>query len=96
MHRADPYATRPSPHRRGDRPAPPPPRGGPASSLLQPPPHLGPAPLTPRRTRVTIRETPRPAPRRPGAWIGNYRIHPLDVISIVLGIAILLAIVWPK
>ena len=38
----------------------------------------------------------RPSPRRPGAWIGNYRIHPLAVISIVLGIAILLAIVWPK
>lgn len=95
MHRADPYATRPSPRRRARR-GPLAPRGGPASSLLQPPPHLGPAPLTPRRTRVTIRETPRPAPRRPGAWIGNYRIHPLDVISIVLGIAILLAIVWPK
>jgi hypothetical protein len=95
VHRADPYATRPSPRRRGP-PRPLPPRGGPASSLLQPPPHLGPAPLTPRRTRVTIRENPRPAPRRPGAWIGNYRIHPLDVISIALGIAILLAIFWPK
>ena len=94
MHRADPYTTRPSPRRRG-RHDPLPPRGGPASSLLQPP-HLGPAPLTPRSTRVTIRDNPRPAPRRPGTWIRTYRIHPLDVITVALGIAILLAIFWPK
>lgn len=91
MHRADPYASRPSPHRRGRHDSLP--RGGPASSLLQPPPELGPAPLTPRRARVWIRETPRPAPRRPGIWIGSYRIHVLDVIAVVLAIALLLVIV---
>lgn len=94
MHRADPYANRPSPRRRDRRDLPP--RGGPASSLLRPPPDPGPAPLTPRRTRVTIRETPGAAPRRPGIWIGGYRIHALDVIAMVLGIAVLLAIVWPQ
>ena len=93
MHRADPYANRPSPRRRG-RHDPLPPRGGPASSLLQPPPHLGPAPLTPQRARVTIRETPCPAPRRPGT--GGYRIHVLDVITVLLGIAVLLAIFWAQ
>lgn len=94
MHRADPYASRPSPRRRG-RHDPLPVRGGPASSLLQPSPDPDPdpAPLMPRRSRVTIRET-RPAPRRPGTWIGNYRIHPLDVITVLLGIAVLLAIFW--
>ena len=91
MHRADPYTSRPSPRRR-DRRDPLPPRGGSASSLLEPP---GPAPLTPTRARVTIRETPRSAPRRSGIWIGGYRIHALDVIAVVLGIAVLLAIVWP-
>jgi hypothetical protein len=50
----------------------------------------------PRRARVTIRETPRPAPRRPGTWIGRYRIHPLDVITAVLGIAVLLAVFWQQ
>ena len=40
----------------------------------------------PRRARVTIREPPRPAPRRPATWIGSYRIHPRDVITVVLGI----------
>ncbi len=92
MHRADPYASRPSPHWRGRHDSPP--RGGPASSLLQPPPDLGPAPLTPRRAQVWIREIPRPAPRRPGIWIGRYRIHVLDVIMAVLGIAVLLVIFW--
>jgi hypothetical protein len=72
-----------------------PPRGGPASALLQPPPHLGPAPLTSRRTRVTLRETPRPAPRRPGIWIGSYRVHALDVVALLLGLAVVVAIVWP-
>ena len=86
MHRADPYADRPSPRRRGRR-DPLPPRGGPASSLLEPP---GPAPLTPTRARVTIRQLP------PGRrWLRGYRIHALDVIAVVLGIAVLLAIVWP-
>ena len=39
---------------------------------------------------------PRHPPRRPGAWIGGYRIHVLDVITIVLGIAVLVAIFWPQ
>jgi hypothetical protein len=94
VHRADPYADPPSPRWRGRRDSPP--HGGPASSLLHPPPDPGPAPLTPRRVRVTIRETPRSAPRRPGIWIGGYRIHALDVITLLLGIAVLLAIVWPQ
>ena len=94
VHRADPRADGPSPRWRGRRDSPP--RGGPASSLLHPPPDPSPAPLTPRRVRVTIRETPRFAPRRPGIRIGSYRIHVLDVIAIVLGIAVLLAIAWPQ
>ena len=92
MHRADPHTSRPSPRRRGRR-DPLPPRGGPASTLLQPP---GPAPLTPTRARVTIRETPRSAPRRPGIWIRGYRIHALDVIALLLGLAVLAAIAWPR
>jgi hypothetical protein len=56
MHKADPLADRPSPHRRSRHDVPS--RGGPASSLLQPPPGLGPAPLTPRRAQVWIREIP--------------------------------------
>ena len=95
MHRADPRASRPSPRRRGRHDTLPP-RGGPASTLLSPPLDPGPAPLTPRRTRVTIRETPRAAPRRPGIRIGGYRIHVLDVIAVVLGIAVILAISWPQ
>jgi len=94
MHRTDPLASHPSPRRRGRR-DPLPVRGAPASSLLHPPPDPGPAPWTPRRARVTIRET-RPASRRPGTWIGNYRIHPLDVITALLAIAVLLAIVWQR
>jgi hypothetical protein len=74
-------------------PRPPPPRGGLASTLLRPPPDPGPAPLTPRRTRVTIRET---RATRPGIRIGSYRIHVLDVVTVVLGIAVLLAIFWPR
>lgn len=49
----------------------------------------------PRRARVTIRETPRPTPRRPGIWIGGYRVHGLDVIALVAGVAVLLAVFWP-
>ena len=90
MHRADPYADRP-PRRRQGRRDPLPPRGGPVSTLLQPPPHLGPAPLTPRRTRVTIRET-RTAPHRP--WLRGYRVHPLDVITVLLGFTVVIAIFW--
>jgi hypothetical protein len=48
----------------------------------------------PRRARVTIRGTPSPVTRRPGTWIGSYRIHPLDVITVVLGIAVLVAVFW--
>ena len=93
MHRADPRASRPPSRRRGRRDTLPP-RGGPASTLLTPPLDPGPAPLTPRRTRVTIRATPRTAPRRPGIRVGSYRIHILDVIAVVLGLAVLLAISW--
>ena len=89
MHRADPHANRPSPRTRGRRDSPP--RGGPASSLLSLPPDPGPAPLTPQRARVAIREIP----HRTGIRIGSYRVHALDVITVVLGIAVLLAIFWP-
>jgi hypothetical protein len=95
MHRADPCASRPSPRRRGRR-DPLPQRDGPASSHHQPPPHQGPAPQTPRRAQVSIRETPRPAPRLPGTRIGGYRIHVLDMITAVLVVAVLLAIFWPR
>ena len=90
MHRADPYADRPSPRRRGHRDSLP--RGGPASTLLTPPPDPGPAPLAPQRARVTIREIPRST----GLRIGSYRVHVLDVIALVLGLAVLLAIFWPR
>ena len=50
--------------------------------------------MTPRRAQVWIREISRRAPRRPGIWIGSYRIHVLDVITAVLGIAVLLAVIW--
>jgi hypothetical protein len=89
VHRADPGTSRPSSRWR-DRHDPLPQRGGPASALLQPPPDPGPAPLTPRRAQVTIREIP----LRP-RLLGGYRIHALDVIALVLGIAVLLAIFWP-
>jgi hypothetical protein len=92
MHRADPFASPPSPRRRGRR-DPLPPRGGPASSLLEPPPDPGPAPWIPRRTRGTVGGLP---PRRPGIRVGGYRIHALDVIAVLLGIAVLLAITWPR
>jgi hypothetical protein len=90
VHRADPHANQPSSHWRGRRDSPP--RGGPASSLLRPPTDPGPATLTPRRARVTIREIP----GRTGIRIGGYSIHALDVIAGVLGIAVLLAIFWPQ
>jgi len=93
VHRADPRASRPSPRWRGRR-DPLPPRGGPASTLLRPPADPGPAPLTPWRARVAIREMPRSGPRRPRIP-GGYRVHALDVITVVLGIAVLLAIFWP-
>jgi hypothetical protein len=92
VHRADPGANRPSPRWPG-RSDPLPPRGSPASSLLQPP-DPGPAPWTPRRARVTIRETPRPAPRRPRPRPGSYRVHAFDVIALLLGLAVLVAIFW--
>jgi hypothetical protein len=92
VHRADPYANHPSPRWRG-RHDPLLRDGGPASTLLRPPPHPdpGPAPLTPRRAQVTIREIP-PRPR----ILGGYRVHALDVITVLLGIAVLLAIFWPR
>jgi len=90
VHRADPIATRPSPRWRDRHDTPP--HGGPASTLLEPPPDPGPAPLTPQRAQVTIREIPSPRRRR---ILGGYRLHVLDVITVVLGIAVLLAIFWP-
>jgi hypothetical protein len=90
VHRADPGTSRPSPRWRG-RHDPLPHEGGPASTLLQPPPDPGPAPWTPYRTEVSIREIP--GHRR---ILGGYRIHALDVIAVVLGIAVLLAIFWPR
>ena len=93
MHRADPHASRPSPRRRGRR-NPLPVRGGPAAYSSAP---AGPGPRaldpTPRPGHHP-RKPPRPAP--PGTWIGTYRIHPLDVITVLLGIAVLLAIFWPR
>lgn len=91
MHRADPRDARPSLRWRSRHDSPP--RGGPASSLLQPPPDPGPAPWTPRRARVTIREIP--SPRHPGI-LGGYRIHSLDVIAAMLGIILLVVIFWPR
>jgi len=78
MHRADPRSDRPpSPHKRGHRT----PDGGPASVLLQPPPDLGPADLTPRRARVTIREVPLPPQRD---WVGMWRRHLADVVALAV------------
>jgi hypothetical protein len=78
MHRAGPGSDRPAaPHRRGHHHSP----GGPASVLLQPPADLGPADLTPRRARVTIREVPQP-PRRD--WAGWWRRHRADVIALAV------------
>lgn len=77
MHRADPQASRPShsSHYRRDHRVPAPGRG--ESAILQPLEGPGPQDLTPRRTRVTIREIPRPVPRRwPIRWI--------DVITLLL------------
>jgi len=88
VHRADPGTSRPSLRWRGRHPLPH--RGDPASTLLRPPLDPDPAPLTPRRAQVTIREIP-PRPR----LLRGYRIHSLDVIAVVLGIAVLLAIFWP-
>lgn len=93
VHRADPYASRPSPRRRGRHdPLPHRGSGGLASSLLQPPPDPGPAPWTPRRTRFTIRGFP---PRRTGI-LGGYRVHFLDVVTVLLGLALALTIFWPR
>ena len=92
MHRADRLT---SPHR-GHRHHPP--GGAPASMLLQPL-DPGPADLTPYRARVTIREIPqRPQrpPRRPGIWIGGYRVRAIDVITFILVAAAVLAyLYWP-
>jgi hypothetical protein len=48
----------------------------------------------PHRAPVAIREIPRSSPHHPRIP-GGYRIHVLDVITVVLGIAVLLAIFWP-
>ena len=91
MHRSDPYASS-FPRRRGRRDSLP--RDGPADSLLQLAPRPRPPRPPPRRTRVTIRDIPRP-PRRPGIWIGNHHVTGLDLITAAFGIAVLLAIFWP-
>ena len=83
MHKTDPLAGRPSPHRRSRRDHPP--RGGPPSSLLQPPQDLPPSALTPRRAQVWIREIPQPAPRR-------WRIPWLDVAAALLIAAVVAAL----
>jgi hypothetical protein len=44
---------------------------------------------TPARARVTLRELPA---RRPGAWIGGYKVHVLDVVAVIFGSAVLVAI----
>ena len=62
--------------------------------LLQPP-DPGPRDLTPHRARVTIREIPMRPPRRPGIWIGGYRVRALDVIAAVCFAAMLVVIFWP-
>lgn len=78
MHRAGLQASRLLRSSRDEpgRRVPPPARGGPAISF---PPSQDPGPqdLTPRRARVTIREIPRPAPRR-------WRIRWIDVITVLL------------
>ncbi len=81
MHRADPRSDQPppTPHRRGHRHYPP--DGSPGSALLQPPDDPGPADLTPRRARVTIREIPQP-PRRD--WARWWRRHWADVIALTV------------
>ena len=85
MHRAGPGSDRPpSPRRRRHRPD-----SGPASALLQPPPDPGPADLTPRRTRVTIREIPQPVPL---ARRVSRRDMILHICAAVLAIAVLVAI----
>ena len=64
--------------------------------LLQPQ-DPGPRDLTPHGTRVWIREIPQRPPRRPGAWIGGYRVRALDVITFVLVVAALVAyFLWPR
>ena len=91
MHRADPSSDRlPSPH--GHRRQSPPGGGGP-SMLLQPP-DPGPADLTPYRARVWIREVPQRPPRKPGVWIGRYRVRALDVVCVALIAAALAAYFW--
>ena len=89
MHRADPHANRPSPRSRGPRDYPP--RGGPPSSHLTRPPDPGPAPPAPQRAPGANPDKTHPTAIR----IGSYRVHALDVITVVLGIAVLLAIFWP-
>ena len=93
VHRADPL--RPSLPPGGiattPRRVPPPP----CSSSRQTPDRRD---LTPYRARVTIREIPqRPQrpPRRPGIWIGGYRVRALDVIAAVCFAALLVVIFWP-
>jgi hypothetical protein len=87
VHRSDPGR----PSRPRSRRSSPPDVG---SALLQPL-DPGPADLTPTRARVWIREIPQRPPRRPGVWIGGYRVCALDVVAAVLGIVLLVVIFWP-
>jgi hypothetical protein len=41
------------------------------------------------RPQVTLRELPA---RRPGTWIGGYKVHVLDVVAVIFGSAVLVAI----
>ena len=62
------------------------------SLLIEHPADPPPADLMPYRARVTVREVPARPARRPGPWIGGYRVHVLDVIAVVFGTAVLVAI----
>jgi len=86
MHRADPRSDRPpSPPSRGRRT----PDGGPGSMLLRLPPDPGPADLTPRRARVTVRDVPAP-PRRD--WAGWWRRHWADALALAVIVAAVAAL----
>lgn len=87
MHRSDPIGGPGRPSRRGRDRRHPSPAAGPPSTLLQPPPETGPLP---GHVRVTLRELPQRPP-----LLRGYRIHPLDVMTVILGIAVIVAIVWP-
>jgi hypothetical protein len=51
-----------------------------------------PAGLAPQGARVTLRDLPGRPPRRPGVWIGRYKVHALDAVAATYGAAVLVAI----